>query len=510
MKKIYMYSVLTFLFGSSSLLYAQNETGTGFPYFVDFTKGTQPKEAYKPVVPGAVNNATFTKDGLKLTDAIKSSFGAILLSDQIFKNDEGIKFEFEYVSYNGTKFNGSRGDGFSIFLIDGDIPKEQLNIGANGAGLGYSYNAATNKKYTTEGLRGAFLGIGFDEFGNFKKQFYQSEENRNGISNYPKIEYNSHITLRGKRDTQYRGYPVLYTVSTTASKNSSNRVASLDVNTGKFKYEKNDTFDSFSVDIDGSKIPLNEEDPNYRKAFVTLEPSQLGGYNITVKVKAGNTLHTVIENYYYPIQLTYEDNSVKPSVFRKLDTSPPKKLRIGFAGSTGAATNIHLLKNLGVSKAYAAEATDDLYTTCKNKSITTTPLDNDIAYSILPYGKAAVIDGEVVKGNEYIDYKSFRFLTKEGESIPNNPNYTYTSEEGTWAYNINTGELKFTPVSNFEGIAYLRYDIKGGGRDGNEVPFNQEDYRSFPALIQVQVINDKTCSKSFIISNQNVTSKIIK
>ena len=509
MRKFYMYSVLAFLFGSSSFLSAQNENGTGFPYFVDFTKGTQPKEAYKPVVPGAVNSATFTKDGLRLTDAVKNSFGAILLSDQIFKNDEGIKFEFEYISYGGTKFDGSRGDGFSIFLIDGDIPKEQLNIGANGAGLGYSYNDTNDKRYNTEGLRGAFLGIGFDEFGNFKKQFYQGEEHRNGILNYPKGEYNNHITLRGKRDTKYRGYPVLYTVSTKALKNSSNRAASLDVNTGKFKYEKNDTFDSFSVDIDGSKIPQNEEDSNFRKAFLILEPSKLGGYNITVKIKAGNKLHTVIDNYHYPIQLTYEDNGVKPSVFRKLDTSPPKTLRIGFAASTGQATNIHLLKNLGVSKAYAAEATDDLYSTCRNKSIMTTPLNNDIAYSVLPYGRI-VIDGEIVKGNEYIDYKSFRFLTKEGEVIPNNPNYTYTSDEGTWIYDRNTGELKFTPVAKFEGIAYLRYDIKGGGRDGDKAPFNQEDYRSFPALIQVQVINDKTCGKSFIISNQNVTSKIIK
>ncbi len=68
MRKFYMYSVLAFLFGSSSFLSAQNENGTGFPYFVDFTKGTKVKvTVWSPKVGAKIlykmEDSTSPKDG---------------------------------------------------------------------------------------------------------------------------------------------------------------------------------------------------------------------------------------------------------------------------------------------------------------------------------------------------------------------------------------------------------------------------------------------------------------
>ncbi|HAO26636.1 MAG TPA: hypothetical protein DCQ68_01045, partial [Chryseobacterium indologenes] len=162
----------------------------------------------------------------------------------------------------------------------------------------------------------------------------------------------------------------------------------------------------------------------------------------------------------------------------------------------------HLLKNLGVSKPYAAEVTDDLFAGCPKIKSIYSPLLNDAAYSKK--------NGQNPPTASYdnIDFNSFRFLDINGNPIPNIVGGVYTNNEGTWTYYSGTGKLAFKPADGFTGVAQIRYDIKGGGRDGSEVPYNQEDYRSMPALVQVTISNSNNCSKSCVISNKNVTQKI--
>ncbi|WP_228401589.1 hypothetical protein [Chryseobacterium sp. PMSZPI] len=501
----------------SQLISAQNEQGTGYPYFVNFTQGLQPQEAYKVTTSGVQNDATFTTDGLRLTRNINNISGGVILADRIFKSNQGIKFEFEYAIYGGGS-NG--GDGISIFLIDGSIPKQQLNLGYFGGGLGYTFIRGSQ---SMEGLRGAYLGIGLDEFGNFKTTFNQSDRRRNGIFGTTLADFRNNVTLRAKRGNQdlpnsesagYNGYPLLYTTATNASPSSNNRSVYLDVQTGNYVGAQRTDLTQFTVENGGNSIPQNDTDVRFRKAYVTLVPNPTGGYNITLEIQHGNVKEKVIDNYYYPPTLKYTENvypifnyftwswTYNNKQVRTLDTSPPATFRIGFAASTGDAKNIHLLKNLGVTRPYSAEVTDDLFAGCPNIKSTYSPLLNDVAYTSL--------NGQnpPVASYDNIDFNSFRFLDLNGAVIPNIVGGVYTNSEGTWTYYPSTGRLSFKPANGFTGVAKIMYDIKGGGRNGTESPYNDESYRSMPALVQVNISNSNNCSKSCVVSNKNVTQKI--
>ncbi|MFZ4928490.1 lectin-like domain-containing protein [Chryseobacterium sp. Mn2064] len=485
---------------------AQNPQGTGYPYFVNFTEGSQPMEAYKIVTSGMQNDATFTTDGLRLTRNVTNISGGVILADRIFNSNEGIKFEFEYAIYGG---NLDGGDGISIFLVDGSIPKTQLNLGYFGGGLGYTYILRTRQHNgNLEGLRGAYLGIGLDEFGNFKNTWKQGDRTRNGLNTVSIASFRSNVTLRGKRGNKYisqaepagyNGYPLFYSTATNVAPLSNNRSIYLDVKTGKHIAIKNPNFEKFNLESGGSTIPQNENDARFRKAYVTLVPNPLGGFNITLEIQHGIVKEKIIDNYYYPTNLKYIENGTKNNEVRSLDTSPPATFRIGFAASTGDAKNIHLLKNLGVTKPFAAEVTDDLYSGCPKIRSIYSPLLNDAAYSS--------INGQNPSKPSYenIDFNSFRFLDINGKVIPDIKDGAYISTEGVWTYYSTTGKVSFKPNNGFIGTAKIRYDIKGGGRDGTEDPYNQEDYRSMPGLIQINISGSNNCRKPCVISNKNVT-----
>ncbi|WP_232816201.1 hypothetical protein [Chryseobacterium capnotolerans] len=308
---------------------AQNQQGTGYPYFVNFTQGLQPQEAYKVATSGVQNDATFTTEGLRLTRNVTNISGGVILADKKFTSDQGIKFEFEYVIYGG---NTNGGDGISIFLVDGSIPKDQLNLGYFGGGLGYTFVMRNPRQGgNLEGLRGAYLGIGLDEFGNFKTRFRQGDRTRNGLTDVSIADGRNNVTLRGKRGNQYlsssepagyNGYPLLYSTATNASPSSSNRSVYLNTQTGKHIATQNSTFSQFTMENGGNTIPQNDSDARFRKVYVTLVPNPAGGYNITLEIQHGNVKEKVIDNYYYPTSLKYTENAMQNNQVRTLDTSP--------------------------------------------------------------------------------------------------------------------------------------------------------------------------------------------
>src|SRR5690606_10520738 len=164
-------ALIVFLFNSISL-YAQDVTR--FPYNISFRSTIQPTGIERPNA--GTNSAAFTNDGLRLTNTT-SQFGAVALDGVSFNSTNGIEIEFEYSMFGGTIYDGSYGDGLSVFLYNASVP---LNIGARGAGLGYSYNRAYSPTSArTSGLSGGYLGIGLDEFGNFKGRRYQGDSRIN-------------------------------------------------------------------------------------------------------------------------------------------------------------------------------------------------------------------------------------------------------------------------------------------------------------------------------------------
>ncbi|MFE0644093.1 hypothetical protein ACFW2Y_21115 [Streptomyces sp. NPDC058877] len=113
-------------------------------------------------------NATYVKDGwLRLTSASTSQAGSWRMNDS-FSSGLGFLAEFSYASWGGRTYDGKRGDGLAFFLVNGTAAN---GVGQFGGALGYSCSRSTSSWLSNacrdNGLPGAYLGIGFDEFGNF-------------------------------------------------------------------------------------------------------------------------------------------------------------------------------------------------------------------------------------------------------------------------------------------------------------------------------------------------------
>src|SRR5690606_24239398 len=71
-----------------------------------------------------------------------------------------ITASFNYVSYGG---NGA--DGITFFLADADAT---FSVGAYGGSLGYAQKIqAQGGEADIEGMKGGYIGLGIDEFGNY-------------------------------------------------------------------------------------------------------------------------------------------------------------------------------------------------------------------------------------------------------------------------------------------------------------------------------------------------------
>jgi type IV pilus assembly protein PilY1 len=85
-----------------------------------------------------------------------------------FPMTQGIQVTWTSVSYGGNDYNGTGADGISFFLVDASVPTALVtpgnNIGGSGGSLGYS---CSNTNGQADGMVGAYVGVGIDEFGNF-------------------------------------------------------------------------------------------------------------------------------------------------------------------------------------------------------------------------------------------------------------------------------------------------------------------------------------------------------
>lgn len=523
--KIFTYLALTSSIANPNVLNAQSDIR--FPYEIDLTQG-QPDGVVKTSGSGT-NVAVFNTDGLLLTPPTEYQFGGVLFDAISFNSTNGLTIEFEYSIYEGTEYietlsdpNSYRsfGDGLSLFLYDGNIAKPVL--GARGRGLGYAYNYATNSN-AKQGLSGAYLGVGIDVFGNFKGNSVTGnpQEYLNGIvkrstgegaingewSNYG----SSHVTLRGAYDRTirngtsdyYSGYPVLATQSTLGFRRPNGLSTSVNLyagaaltNNNSATYATNSNYLTNPFNLRGGVKNPPVTSTAYRKAFITILPAPAitSGFYITVKIQAGNaTPVTVIDKFLYRESLVYRDNGrASGSQTYTLNSAIPNSFKIGFAASTGGASEAHLIKMVKVSLPYLPVTQVDNGSFCSNytSSYEIGPFDNDIFYNGLLSGLT-----EPSPGNTnliHIDYNTFRFEDSNGVvkgSTQSLPSYTATYTEpnvGTWIYSGLTGKVSFTPVNGYTGPAEIYYSAKGPLLSG--MPYNQEYYRSPATKISLNVV----------------------
>ncbi|MGH8158330.1 MAG: PilC/PilY family type IV pilus protein [Rhodanobacter sp.] len=101
---------------------------------------------------------------LRLTYAQGNQSGAIISNPNMaFSSSQGLQVTFTTYTYGGD--SGGTGkdgaDGIGFYLLNGT---QTPNIGAFGGSLGYSCSNSNNPH---DGMAGAYLGLGMDEYGNF-------------------------------------------------------------------------------------------------------------------------------------------------------------------------------------------------------------------------------------------------------------------------------------------------------------------------------------------------------
>ena len=272
----------------------------GFPYCEPFSDGVLPANT---ILGGSASLISGIAGGgvLRLTSNQEYQNGFVYL-DIPFPSTFGIKASFEYFSYGGN----DNADGLTFFMFDADVTSFQP--GAFGGALGYA-QGVNSQSINHPGLSGAYIGIGLDEFGNFSNAI----EGKDGRDFRP-----NSVVVRGPGDG-FSGYDYI------AGKRTDEAVSGLPA------------ADQFPISSGGWSTN-RVTDPNkagYRKVFIDLQPAESGtGFVLNMEM-----LVTTVDNAPRMV-----------SIFEDLpyDFEAPKSLKIGFAASTGSATNFHEIKNIVV------------------------------------------------------------------------------------------------------------------------------------------------------------------
>lgn len=295
MPKIYL---IAFLIVTTFLPYSVKGQ-QGFPYCESF-QGQIERE--QTVFGG---DARLFDGVLRLTEAVMDQSGYVYI-DIPFSSRFGVKASFEYFSYGG---DGA--DGLTVFLFDG--ASNFFAPGGFGGSLGYA------PRMGGTGLTRAYMGVGFDSFGNFGNT---SEGKIGGFPGQAIQLHPNSIVVRGPGQGT-NGYPFVAGVKTNEG--------------GMLGLPEDQRFPISSGGI-GTRRVTDPDQPGYRKVIVKLRPKDSGiGFELDVEmifttVRGNPRQISLLENIDYPYPA-------------------PETLKIGFAASTGGQTNIHEIRNLLVEVA---------------------------------------------------------------------------------------------------------------------------------------------------------------
>jgi serralysin len=203
---------------------------------------------------------------------------------------QGLSITFDFYSYGGTG-----GDGLSFFVLDGAVGT-LTTAGSFGGSLGYA-NRSTDTE-SIPGILGGYVGIGFDEFGNFSNN---TEGRVGGPVTAPDIGLGKDsIAIRGSVS---QGYKFL---------TGAGGLPSLD-NPTPNDPNRDNAKRSAKIDLTADGLLSVKVDFNSDGDFNDTGETNAALQNIDVKAANGGTL--------------------------------PTSLRFGFAAATGTATNIHEVDN---------------------------------------------------------------------------------------------------------------------------------------------------------------------
>jgi type IV pilus assembly protein PilY1 len=293
-----------------------------------------------------------------------------ILSTTPFPTGQGVSITFKTVTYRGDSGGIGAGftyndgaDGISFFLMDasalntstitGTANGDGNGLGSWGGSLGYT---CSNSNTPYNGLVGAYLGLGIDEYGNFLNGAqlvagYAGTNTASGDnSQYGYGRRPNRIGLRGAGNIAWNwlntNYPALYpNTFTQAQKNSA--VQATCKNGVVWDYANNKAYK-----VSGNTFPLYDYAP-IPNAYVELpatskianEAAMARGAATTIFYQLKITQNGLLTLSYAlcpPVGGCGAYQSVITSQSITASNGPlPANFLFGFAGSTGGSTNIH-------------------------------------------------------------------------------------------------------------------------------------------------------------------------
>lgn len=411
----------------------------GFPYCEPFDGSTTQSET---VFGG---DASLVNGALRLTENTINQTGYVYI-DIPFPSVFGIKAEFEYFSYGGDNVN--RADGLVMFLFD--AATTNFAPGAFGGSLGYA------QRNGSTGLSNGYLGIGFDEFGNFGN-FSEGKIGGfpgSGIDLVPDA-----VVIRGPGNGN-SGYEFLVGRKTMEVGNDGlNPGAQFPISSGGV----------------GTQRVTDPNQPGYRKVFIDLQPNLDGdGYFLTVEMMV-----TTVPNS--PRMVTVFD---RPYGFQA-----PENLKIGFAASTGGFTNYHEIKNLIVQVSNDDALVDPEgvdfsdFASCEGQENTYFITDEEV---VLPN------ENSVIRCLQF--YASLEDIEEENNDICSQArcreeNRVLQLPQGTFRAGDNAGDFTFFPNEGFTDeevtVYYTLTDSYGKTSSGNSMTLTIQES---PAPVTLKMI----------------------
>lgn len=309
-----------------------------------------------------------------------SENGAIV-SASTFPTGEGVQIQFKTVSYRGN--SGGSGhdgaDGISFYLLDGCMPVKGATVSAdcpqssiyktstfagNGAWGGSLAYTCSNTNSPHDGLVGAYLGLGIDEYGNFlngsQNTLNESGTSATGDNTATGGGYQpGRIGLRGAGSVAWQaltnaygtelGDAMPYYPSSLTQAEQQAAVQRTCATGHLWNYE-----DPSSPIDEGPATLANTANPagilDYAAipgAYSVLSGVKIANESAMTRGEATPILYKLKITQDGLLSLSYSVNGgalqevIKDQNIRDSNGPLPRSFRFGFAGSTGGSTNIH-------------------------------------------------------------------------------------------------------------------------------------------------------------------------
>lgn len=295
-------------------------------------------------------------NGNNQTGAVYSKFS--------FPSNQGLEVTFKTVTYGGNAYTNpgrknvgaknpetgtvqnSGADGIAFFLVNADqvtSVDSTTQTGAFGGSLGYS---CANTKGTNNGLLGAYIGLGIDEFGNFSNP---GDNTASGPGTGP-----GRVSLRGAGNIHWAWLNANYKKYYPDNLSASNQQTAVGATckTGFLQNYSGQTIKDANNKSINDKSSTTEPIITYPMIAYSDLPAGSTIYNqqaIAAPKRGSATPITyglkITQDGLLSLSYSYNGGTATPVITNQLITASngalPSKFRFGFSSGTGGGSNVH-------------------------------------------------------------------------------------------------------------------------------------------------------------------------